>query len=311
MDKSWKDQSGKIHRGTSLAVREGFTVIDCRMCEFRHVIPLVEESVQKEFYSEEFYEKEKQNYVECQKADLDWWAIEYHEKYDLLEKYLNRKGNKKLLDIGSGPGFFLKIGKERGWDTTGIEPGIPAYEFSRSELGTHVINEFFSRDNYSKFGTFDVINLCNVLEHIADPAEMLKMSQEILNPEGQICITCPNDFNPLQDLVLRTLKKEPWWVVPKHHINYFDMASLKKLLEKTGFNVLYETVSFPLEVFLLMGEDYIGNHELGRKIHAWRMNLEKNFNTAHENQLKRKIYGKLAELGLGREITIIARKEIK
>jgi len=38
------------------------------------------------------------------------------------------------------------------------------------------------------------------------------------------------------------------------------------------------------------------------------MIMEKHFNNARKNNIKRKIYNKLAEIGIGREYTIIGQK---
>lgn len=49
----------------------------------------------------------------------------------MFEKYLSKK-QRRILDIGCGPGFFLKFGKERSWKTFGIEPSIKAALFAQS-----------------------------------------------------------------------------------------------------------------------------------------------------------------------------------
>jgi 2-polyprenyl-3-methyl-5-hydroxy-6-metoxy-1,4-benzoquinol methylase len=309
MESSWRDSNDIIHSGNVLVKKDGIDVIECGTCGFKHIVPLTSREVQEEFYSKEFYQKEKNKYINNNQKDADWGSIENNEKFDYFEANLANDSVKRILDIGSGPGFFLKLATERGWDSLGIEPGIPAYEFSSKTLSLNVKNEFFDRDTYNKNGQFSVVHLNNVLEHVIEPLEMLKMAWEILLPGGIICITSPNDFSPLQILAVETLKKDPWWVVPKHHINYFDLNSLKSLMEKSGFRVLYQTSSFPLEIFLLMGEDYIGDSEVGNSIHFKRMLFEKQFRKGEKNTLKRNIYDKMSEIGLGREATIFGIKK--
>jgi len=148
----------------------------------------------------------------------------------------------------------------------------------------------------------------NVLEHITDPQQFLMLAYEILKPEGLICVTVPNDYNSLQEVVVTYLKKDPWWVVPKEHVNYFDCKSLSKLMKKVGFKTIYTTSSFPLELFILMGEDYIGNSKIGREIHNKRKKFDRAMEKSGNTNLKRKIYNKLSEIGLGREITVIGKK---
>ncbi len=310
MNKNWKGEKGNLHKGRVLVTKDGYDVIECELCGFKHIVPLHKNTVQEEFYSEKFYQKETKDYIKRHQEDHEWWSIEHNEKYYYFEKYFDETNRRKILDIGSGPGFFLKIGKERGWDVTGIEPGKTAYEFSKHELGLNIINEFFCEQNYLNFGLFDVVHLNNVLEHLVDPINILKMAIEITEQKGLICVTSPNDFNPLQKMAVENLNKDYWWVVPDHHINYFDSKSLNELFNNLRLNVIYETTSFPLELFLFMGDDYIGNDKIGRNIHKKRMTMEKHFSDTGKNELKRRIYNKLAEVGLGRKITLIAKRKL-
>jgi len=305
MNKNWTDKNGTDHSGNMLITKDGFDVIECTHCGLKHVIPLVDQHVQEDFYGEQFYQKEIDNYIKRHQEDFAWWSIDHNEKYDLFEKYLGGSQQKDILDIGSGPGFFLKIGKERGWNVLGVEPGKPAYEYSTNVLGLNVKHEFFSKKNHTEFGKFNVIHMNNVLEHVVNPIEMMELVKEILLPGGLICISSPNDFNPLQLMANKELGKEPWWVVPRHHINYFDSKSLNGLFARVGIQSVYETTSFPLELFMFMGEDYVGDNVVGKSIHKKRMLLESHFNNSNNNSLKRQIYNKFAELCIGREITVI------
>lgn len=102
----------------------------------------------------------------------------------------------------------------------------------------------------------------------------------------------------------------PWWVNPPEHINYFDMLSLARLVESRGFEILLKTSTFPMEVFLLMGKNYIGNDQLGRECHGYRKSLEMNLQEGGLQEMKREIYMLLAEQGIGREIILIAKKKL-
>jgi len=68
--------------------------------------------------------------------------------------------------------------------------------------------------------------------------------------------------------------------------------------------------TFPIDIFLLMNDNYVGNDDLGRQCHQRRKNLEKNLNSAGLNDLKRQIYQSLSMLGIGREICLYAKKTV-
>jgi hypothetical protein len=129
-----KIKKGKNHAGVVLDSVKGFDVIECEVCGFSHVIPLRDEQQHTRFYKEEFYQG-KENYMANHTQDLEWRTIEHNEKYDFFEQQMAEHFSKKILDIGSGLGYFLKVGKERGWGVIGIEPGMLACQFSTKELG--------------------------------------------------------------------------------------------------------------------------------------------------------------------------------
>jgi SAM-dependent methyltransferase len=306
MIKKYKDNLGNNHIGEKIISKDGYEVIECEKCQFKHIVPFIEDKEQEQFYSEEFYQNEINDYIEKAKSDIEWYSIEANEKFDYFDNYFKNSPG-VIFDIGSGPGYFLKIGSERGWKMKGIEPGKPAFDYSINHLNQDVENQFFNKLNYKTFGKFDVIHFRNVLEHITDPINILKMAKEILKPNGLICVTSPNDFNPLQLVANEKYDNNFWWVLPKHHVNYFDTNSIEKVFTTLSMEIIHKTASFPLELFMMMGDNYIGNNNLGREIHLKRVELEKSFLNAGKAKLKNKIYEKFADVGVGREFTVIAK----
>ncbi|MEW6386287.1 MAG: class I SAM-dependent methyltransferase [Thermodesulfobacteriota bacterium] len=294
------------HRGPILDEIKGYSVIDCEVCGFKHVVPLPTLEELAAVYRLEYYTVDKPLYLERYREDLDWWNLVYRERYETFEELLSPT-RRRLLDVGSGPGFFLRLGQERGWQTLGIEPSARAAAHSRS-LGVEVLEDFLTEETAAGLGTFDVVHLSEVLEHIPDPRGMLAIVQSLLAPAGLLCVVVPNDYNPLQNSLRAVCGFEPWWVGPPHHLNYFDFASLSRLVESTGFEVVLTEATFPIDMFLLMGDNYVDNDLLGRQCHQKRKNLEQNLAKAGMTDLKRRLYKALASLGLGREVQIFAKK---
>ena len=61
-------------------------------------------------------------------------------------------------------------------------------------------------------------------------------------------------------------------------------------------------------LFLLMGENYIGNDETGRKCHTKRMNFEKSMSLSGLDSLLENRYSNFAKQGTGREVVLYAKK---
>ena len=92
------------------------------------------------------------------------------------------------------------------------------------------------------------------------------------------------------------------------HINYFSPESLKRFLIRRGFEFAYLTTTFPIDIFLLMGDDYVGNGDVGRVCHARRKDFEFALIRSGHAELKAQLYEALSRLDIGREVEIIVRK---
>lgn len=260
------------------------------------------------FYEGEYYSSARPNYLKEYEEDIDWWSLCFESYYKEIERNCN-SNSKKLLEVGSGPGIFLKVGKDRGWDVVGFEPSKHAYEFSRRFV-SNVINDSFNVEAASKLGLFDVVCMRNVIEHVEDPEKMLKDVKSVIKPGGLFFIITPNDYNPLQLILKEKLEFKPYWVAPPQHINYFNFKSIKMLLKRLNFEIIKPITSseFPMEFFLLSGDNYVNNNELGRQCHVKRKELEKNLYKYDESLLK-SIYHFFADKEIGREFIIFAKSK--
>ena len=302
--KKWQSHEGQV-----VAAANDYDVIDCIPCGFKHIIAIPSEDDLERIYRDEYYTDNKPQYIDRYHEDLEWWNSVYTRRYEILEYHL-KEHQRKILDIGSGPGYFILNGKNRGWQVKGIEPNVQAYQHSQ-HLDLDVENLFFDEQAANKLGIFDAINMGEVLEHIPNPRGLLEQVHMHLNTAGLVCLIVPNDFNPIQ-LVLRDhLGFSPWWVAAPHHINYFNFQSLTRLVEKCGFKVVHIESTFPIDMFLLMGENYIGNDNKGRECHAKRMSFEKSISQGGASHILSALYSSFAQQGIGREIVLIAKKVVE
>lgn len=296
-----------MHKGNLIEEVNGYKIIDCNSCGFIHIDPFPSQEQLQKIYKDEYYSIEKPDFIKRQEEDLEWWNTVFDDRYDFFEETLS-KDRRKILDIGCGPGFFLKRGKDRGWRGFGVEPSEQAFQHAK-ELGIKVENCFLDALT-EKMGNekYDVIHLSEVLEHCQDPTDICRTSYDLLSDGGIICIAVPNDYNPFQKIARENLGFESYWLAPPHHINYFTFDSLQSLLEKTGFKALKKEAMFPIDMFLLMGENYIGNDSVGRCCRARRKQFEVNLQKAGMNDFKRQLSEFFASKNIGREVVLFAQK---
>lgn len=294
------------HKGRKVAARSGHDIIECERCGFRHALPLPRAEEMERAYREEYYASEKPTFLARAGEDQAWAQLAQTDRLEIFESLLP-PDRRRLLDIGCGPGFFLETAMRRGWLAHGIEPSRQAAAHARG-LGAEVTEGFFNEASAPALGRFDVVHLNNVLEHIPDPKYLISLAHGLIEPGGIICINVPNDFSPLQIAGMTAAGTNDWWVAPPHHLNYFDFESLSNLLRRSGFTPAARTTSFPMEAFLMMGENYVGDDVLGRACHNKRKKFDLAFEAAGLKETRRAFYRALAEAGIGREAVVIAVK---
>jgi SAM-dependent methyltransferase len=290
------------HEGPIVGQNNGLTVIDCQACGFYHLDPLPTPEALETLYRDEYYTSEKPTFIPERERDGAWWRAAFDRWLEMLEQEMECWGEaespgRALIDIGCGPGSLMLAAVARGWRAQGLEPSTAAAEHAIRN-GLHVTKGSLEKVGPFADGCFDAAVLTGVLEHVRDPARTLELARGFIRPGGRLLAGVPRDFSPLQ---LAT--GLPSWWIHHTHCSYFSRESFWRLLGRCGFEVLAETTSFPMEWFLLMGDDYISNPSLGPQCHAKRIALERGLGPDAEG-----FYRSLAAREWGREIVVVARR---
>ena len=291
------------HLGEIVAKKGDYEAIDCSVCGFIHVFPLPPEEELERYYSKIFYGAErKPDYFQKQRAQKEWWNRVFDDRLEKIENILGRKGH--ILDVGCGPGFFLARARERGWRVSGVEPSPHAVSFANSELGLSVcLGEI---ETFTSDECFDVIHSHGVIEHVLSPHNFVSRTREMMCEDAVMFASVANDFSPIQK-ILQARGFPDWWFVPPEHINYFQVQTFKSLFERHGLDPIDVTTTFPIEFFLLFGDDYVRNPEIGGSCHNRRVNFENAFIETGNKALLNDFYNNLSSLGFGRQIECLSR----
>lgn len=225
---------------------------------------------------------------------------------DLVCEFAPQPG--RVLDIGCGRGELLEVFVQRGWEAIGIEPNKEYASVARSR-GISVVEDMLTEQVVEQVGTFDAVLLAHVLEHLVHPEKMVGMIRRLLAPGGIFYCEVPNDFNALQEVAVSVHDLRPWWIALPDHLNYFSIESLSAFITGQGFEVVLETTDFPVEIFLVWGDIYVDNPEVGTWMHDKRCRFEEAMRQAGKGRLLRDLYAAIAKLGIGREAIVCARKQ--
>jgi 2-polyprenyl-3-methyl-5-hydroxy-6-metoxy-1,4-benzoquinol methylase len=289
------------HKGPVLARREGYAVIDCERCGWAHLDPLPDEAELALMYERDYYQELNPGWLEKDRSEQAFWDLEHADKLADWRAILGRQTG-ALLDVGCSGGLLLEYVVAQGWRVEGIEPSAPPVAEARERGLT--IHAGLYQDVELPAESFDVVHCKLVAEHLPDPPDFLAWAARLLRPGGIVTLHVPNDFNPVQLAARDALELEDWWVAPPFHLNYFTFASLEGLLSSCGFTPVIRDTTFPMEWFLLMGENYVEDAELGASAHRRRMLLESRLEALGQ---RRTLHRHLASEGTGREAIVHGR----
>lgn len=210
-----------------------FPVIACKSCGTLFAKHPPKEERLDEIYSDSYYEgwKGVDKKLTEKTRNMKIYTFSYYLK--LLKRNTKLKG-KKLLDIGCATGYLLEAAKKEGADCYGVEVSpYGAQEANKKFPGRifcGILEEAKYQDNY-----FDIITMTDLIEHVLDPVFFLKEVNRILKPEGYILIITPN-FHSWWSKILG----KKWTNFKEEHLFYFSPTSLKFLMKKSDFKIIYE-----------------------------------------------------------------------
>lgn len=152
-------------------------------------------------------------------------------RHQIIARLLAQSGGpKRLFDIGSGQGDMLAKLRPRfpKAEFLGAELSASGVEISRRKVpdATFVVADLFSPPpEIERFRSWATDAVCSeVLEHVDDPAALLRASRPYLAPDARMIVTVPGG---------------PMSAFDKHigHRQHFTKRSLTGVLERGGFTV--------------------------------------------------------------------------
>lgn len=173
-----------------------------------------------------------------QNHDIDMKGVSAAGILKRAEELTNGRG--RLLDIGTGRGELLRVAVQAGWAATGIEPSSSFAEYAARYSGAKIVREPVERCGFDE-GSFDVVILGAVLEHLYNPDETVREIARILRDGGVLFVDVPNEeglYFRVGNLYQKLRRRD--WVVntaptfSPFHLFGFGPRSLRALLSKHG-----------------------------------------------------------------------------
>jgi 2-polyprenyl-3-methyl-5-hydroxy-6-metoxy-1,4-benzoquinol methylase len=146
---------------------------------------------------------------------------------------------RRVLDVGCGSGALGLLLKSRGHVVTGLELVPDAAEHARRYLDHVTVADVETGGFPFSPGSFDVVILADVLEHLIDPWRTVRQAAELLAPTGCVVASVPN----VQNIdVLRRLIRGRWdyrerGILDRGHLRFFTLRTLRRLFDDAGLRL--------------------------------------------------------------------------
>jgi 2-polyprenyl-3-methyl-5-hydroxy-6-metoxy-1,4-benzoquinol methylase len=165
----------------------GPRLLICSKCDLHFVFPYP--TLGQEFYDQNYYHSwgMTNNVLPEHVKLLKEKNMQKHVSY--LSQFV-AKGN--VLEVGCAMGSFLKVAYEEGFSVTGIDLSAQACDIAKKDVpGAKILQGTLETVKF-KPGTFDIIFMSDLVEHVPDPSPFWKETTKILKNNGIICIITPD-----------------------------------------------------------------------------------------------------------------------
>jgi SAM-dependent methyltransferase len=178
--------------------------------------------------------------------------FKYSSHYWILNALRDEKEPVRILDVGTASGYLGKIWRRSGHYVAGIEYDAAAAEKAREYYDAFQVADVESFA-FPYRREFDYIVFADVLEHLRDPAAVLRRCLPALKDSGKIIISVPNIANWIIRLGLLFGKFDYMdrGILDRTHLRFFTMRSLKELMSEVSCEVL-DAIPTPLPVQLVL-----------------------------------------------------------
>jgi len=200
-----------------------FRLWRCRSCELVRTEPRLTPDALEPHYGAEYWGE-----IDC--SDLDWIRRDQMYRTNFLHRF---RSQGKILDVGCGPGFFLRALDPGRWDRYGVEPMPIPHQKAARWLGSDRIWRGELTTSGFPRQDFDVVTFWDAFEHVANPRAVLEETSRLLRPGGLVLFTLPN-YGGYQ---ARHFGEDWYGLSLPHHLAHYTRASLARLLETCGFSV--------------------------------------------------------------------------
>lgn len=211
-----------------------FGVRACPRCRRKVLDPRPREDALASWYDAGYFGAGEGKFVGPVEGIVGWYRDRRaREAAELFEWERTSKGGPpRVLDIGCGSGRFLAALCARGFECHGTELSTETSRRAAALPGLRLHVGPVRPDTYPE-GSFELVSLWHVLEHLPDPDSMLRNCWRWLTEGGRLLFALPN----IDSWQARLFRSRWFHLDPPRHLFHFGPGSLRGALAAAGFRI--------------------------------------------------------------------------
>ena len=147
----------------------------------------------------------------------------------------------RVLDVGCAEGYLARALTERGCTIVGVEFDPRAAEVARGACERVVVGDVEDPSVRAQIdGPYDRILFGDVLEHLRDPAAVLRWAATLTaSPSGRVVVSLPNiaHWTARRQLLRGRFPQEDHGLFDRTHLHFFTAETARELVERAGLVV--------------------------------------------------------------------------
>lgn len=230
------NQARTLFRGTDRlygTTAKSFLVIECRECQLLRLYPYPSPSELQQYYPDNYWYSSAGESDHADRLAESYRRLVLGDHLRFVRQALRHCEPGPVLDTGCGGGLFLRMLEPEGRAIVGLDFSAGAASIAWNTNGVPAVCASLTRAPFAP-GTFSLISMFHVLEHLFNPAGYLEAAHRLLKPGGRLVVQVPNAA--CWQLLLFG---ENWsgLDIPRHLVN-FKTGDLEKLLASCGFEIV-------------------------------------------------------------------------
>lgn len=151
--------------------------------------------------------------------------------------------DKRVLELGCGPGSITKLLAARGCSIVGVEIDPDAIKRVSSHCERVVqanLNEESWPTSVGLTEKFDVVIAADVLEHLYNPWDVLKKMSTFVSDNGYLVVSLPHAGHAaiISCLLSGDFQYRDWGLLDRTHIRFFCLKNIEDLFSRAGLKIL-------------------------------------------------------------------------